>query len=392
MNALWALALVLAAAQPPPPPPLEMRGLWVVRTALVSPEAVDKAVDQAAEAGFNALFVQVRGRGDAFYASKLVPRSALLLGQPAGFDPLLRLLERARGRGLEVHAWINVLLSAGFASPLPPGHVVGQHPDWVMVPKPAALAALQPGASLLALVQKAALADPDVEGYYLAPGSPGVSDYLEQVVRELVGGYPLDGLHFDFIRYPGRDYDYSRSALASFGSRAKTQQPLQLALASPRPFAEHRRELLSALLSRLAAAARQERPSLRLSAAVVPDEATALHQKYQDWPGWAARGTLDAVCPMTYTPDERVFKEQLQRARELLGARPLWAGVGAYRLTLDAVLGRIAAARAAGAAGVVVFSHESLQATDLKRLRLEAFGDASPWRRGRAAGGSASPR
>src|SRR5258706_8669587 len=121
MHAL--LALILAAAAPASPQPREMRGLWVVRTALVSPEAVDKTVEQAAAAGFNALFVQVRGRGDAFYASKLAVRSAMLAGQPQDFDPLARLLERASARGLEVHAWINVLLSASFAGPLPAGHV-----------------------------------------------------------------------------------------------------------------------------------------------------------------------------------------------------------------------------------------------------------------------------
>jgi uncharacterized lipoprotein YddW (UPF0748 family) len=388
MHALAALALL--AAQPAPQHPQEMRGLWVVRTALVSPESVDQVVDQAADAGFNALFVQVRGRGDAFYASSLVPRSLLLERQPAGLDPLARLVERARGRGLEVHAWINVLLAAGFQGPLPSGHVVAEHPDWVMVPRAAALAALRPGAPLLALVRGAARGDADVEGYYLSPAAPGVAEHLEAVVGELVRGYAVDGLHLDFIRYPGREFDYSRCALASFGSRSKSRQPLQLALASPEAFAAHRREQLSALASRLAGAARRERPGLRLSAAVVPDEATALNLKYQDWPGWIAQGVIDAVCPMTYSPDDRIYKEQLQRARELAGARSLWAGVGAYRLSLDAVIERIAVARQSGASGVVVFSHESLQGVDLSRLREQAFSDAAQ-RRARAAG-ETSPR
>ena len=76
-----------------------MRGLWVVRTALVSPQAVDQVVDDAAEAGINALFVQVRGRGDAFYRSTLAARSPLLERQPRDFDPFARLLARARARG-----------------------------------------------------------------------------------------------------------------------------------------------------------------------------------------------------------------------------------------------------------------------------------------------------
>src|SRR5262245_51775245 len=117
MTVLLALLLSAPTLQPLPGP-LEMRGLWVVRTGLVSPEAVDRVVDEAARAGFNALFVQVRGRGDAFYASYLVPRSELLRGQRADFDPLGRLLARARERGLQVHAWVNVLLSAHFGVPL----------------------------------------------------------------------------------------------------------------------------------------------------------------------------------------------------------------------------------------------------------------------------------
>ena len=86
----------------------EMRALWVVRTALVSPQEVDQVVDRAAEAGFNALLVQVRGRGDAFYESKLVPRSPLLSRQRADFDPLARLLlETERADGVETLAHLS---------------------------------------------------------------------------------------------------------------------------------------------------------------------------------------------------------------------------------------------------------------------------------------------
>lgn len=369
--------------------PREMRGLWVVRTALQSPESVDRAVDDAARAGFNALLVQVRGRGDAFYDSGLVMRSPLLARQPAGFDPLARLLERAKTAGLDVHAWINVLLAAGF-TPVSADHVVSRHPEWVMVPRSAAQAALRPGAEILPLVRQAARGDTDVEGYYLSPASRGAGDHLEQVVRELVRRYPsLHGLHFDFIRYPGKEYDYSRSALAGFAERQKTREPLQQALMSPAVYALYRREALTALAARLATAARRERPGLTLSAAVVPDEASALSLKFQDWPSWMARGILDAVCPMTYTPDERIFREQLADARSRVGSRPLWAGVGAYRLSLDATIGRIAAARAAGASGVVVFSNESLQGADLGRLREQAFGFAAASLPGAAAAGPA---
>src|SRR3972149_656709 len=93
LTPLPALPLLAGPGWGGPAPAPELRGLWVVRTALTSPQAVDRTVEQAQEAGFNALFVQVRGRGDAFYRSALVPRSPLLQGQPAGFDPLARPVE-----------------------------------------------------------------------------------------------------------------------------------------------------------------------------------------------------------------------------------------------------------------------------------------------------------
>lgn len=317
-----------------------MRGLWVVRTGLTSPEAIDSIVEEASRAGFNALFAQVRGRGDAFYASRLVPRSVLLEGQPASFDPLAHLIRRARARGLAVHAWVNVLLTAGFGVPVPAGHVLGQHPDWVMVPRGAR--------------------GPDVEGHYLSPAHPGVAAHLEAVVAELLRGYAVDGLHLDFIRYPSADYDYSPAALASFARGGN---------ADPTAWDAHRRATLDSLVERLSRTARATQPRVLVSAAVVPDLAQALNHKWQDWPGWAARGWVDALCPMAYTPDTRLFRAQVDEARGQAPGVSIWAGVGAWRLDTPSVVEKIQAARSGGAAGVLLFSHEVLATHDLVRLR-----------------------
>jgi uncharacterized lipoprotein YddW (UPF0748 family) len=352
----------------------EMRGLWVVRTALVSPEEVDKVVDGAARAGFNALFVQVRGRGDAFYASRLVPRSDLLRGQPPDFDPLARLLARARGRGLQVHAWINVLLSAGFGVPLPAGHVALRHPEWLMVPRAAAADALgRPPSELVALISRSR-AESDAEGLYLSPSAPGAAAYLEEVVSELLRAYPVDGLHLDFIRYPGPQYDWSRSALAAFRAAHGGSDLLAGPAADPEAWGAYRRLALDALAFRLAGAARGARPGIVVSAAVVADQAQALYHHYQSWPSWMARGILDAVCPMTYTPDTRRLRSQIEEARAKLGAAAMmWAGVGAWRLPIADVVEKVRAARESGANGVVLFSHESFATADLDLLRQDAF-------------------
>jgi uncharacterized lipoprotein YddW (UPF0748 family) len=377
--ALLALTGPTAAGViPPPATTSEMRGLWVVRTALVSPEAVDAVVDQAKGAGFNALFVQVRGRGDAFYRSRLVPRSLLLERQPASFDPLDRLLRRARSRGLQVHAWLNVLLVAGFVGPLPPRHVATLHPEWLMVPRGAAAAVLaarsEAGRDLIR--DNAG----DIEGYYLSPSAPGVSGHLEQIVRELLATYPVDGLHLDFIRYPGPDHDYSRAALEGFRTPTSEGGVFRIAelLAGPanhpEEWGEYLRSRLTALTDRLSRVARIERKGIVVSAAVVPEEAQAVYERFQDWPAWMAGGLLDALCPMAYTPDPLLFRQQVGQIRARVGpGKTVWAGVGAYRLPPDAMVDRILAAREAGAAGVVLFSHESLDLEALARLRTDAF-------------------
>jgi uncharacterized lipoprotein YddW (UPF0748 family) len=376
MRFLPALLLLSGAPLMAATRPAEVRGLWVVRTALVSPDAVDRVVDGAHQGGITDLFVQVRGRGDAFYESKLVGRSDLLAQQPAGFDPLLRLIERSRSRGLRVHAWVNVLLTAHFGLPLPPDHVVRQHPDWLMVPRAAAARALStPASSLLAVVGQAGRTAGEAEGYYLSPSAPGVSEHLEAVVRELVRAYAVDGLHLDFIRYPSAEYDYSRAALDQFRrQRSVAGDLLSGPTRNPAAWDEYRRETLTALARRLVEAARGERPGLVLSAAVVPEEAAALNHRFQDWPGWMKQTLFNAICPMAYTADSRIFRAQVEQARTLLPAGgALWAGIGAYRLTLAGIVERIQLARESGATGVVLFSHESVAGPDWKRLRLEAF-------------------
>ncbi|MGE5125395.1 MAG: glycoside hydrolase family 10 protein [Betaproteobacteria bacterium] len=356
-------------------PPGEMRGLWVVRTALVSPQEVDRVVDEAADAGFNALFVQARGRGDAFYHSSIVARSTLLERQPGDFDPLARLIARARARRLQVHAWLNVLLTAHFGQPLPRGHVLAKHPDWAMVPRSVASAALvATDKRRLQLVMEAGREEGDVEGYYLSPAVPGVGELLESVVRELLHGYALDGVHLDFIRYPGPTYDYSRAALEGFRRRRGGGDLLQGPAHNPAAWDEYRRDLLTSLARRLAEAARSERPGILVSAAVVPDEAQAIHHKFQDWPRWLESGILGAVCPMAYTTDSRLFQQQVELARER--ARPgqaVWAGIGAYRLDPASLVEKVELARQSGAGGVLVFSHESLDPEHLRLLREQAF-------------------
>lgn len=66
----------------------EVRALWVQGSSLTTPNAIAAMVRSARASGFNTLLVQARGRGDAYFVSRLEPRAAALVNEPATFDPL----------------------------------------------------------------------------------------------------------------------------------------------------------------------------------------------------------------------------------------------------------------------------------------------------------------
>ncbi len=114
----------------------EVRALWVVRNTLTSPARIHTMVESAAQAGFNTLIVQVRGRGDAYYRSRWEPRAIELNDQPLDFDPLAATISEAHQRGLKVHAWLNTSLLANLDSlPDNPKHVFNAHPEWLAAPR-----------------------------------------------------------------------------------------------------------------------------------------------------------------------------------------------------------------------------------------------------------------
>ena len=375
MIAIVVLAPETLATQPPA---AEARGVWVLRTSLTSPDSIARMVQTVRAAGMNTILVQVRGRGEAYYRSDIEPRAADL--GDGNFDPLETTLTLAHKAGLKVHAWINVgLVSSAVTLPRSRQHVVLRHPEWLMVPKALASTLGKTGSSSPQYVQALARWSRDnnerVEGLFLSPIVPAAQEHSIAVVRELARRYAIDGVHFDYIRYPNDDFDYSRAALSEFrashaGStsaaerqqldRAVASRPAAWADAAPEAWAAFRRQRLTSLLTRAAAAAREERPGLTVSAAVVPNPSEARNHKLQDWESWSKSAVLDVLCPMAYAQSASDFADQIKLSIAAAGETPVWAGIGAYRLPAARTAEHVRAARRLGAAGVLLFSYDSL--------------------------------
>jgi uncharacterized lipoprotein YddW (UPF0748 family) len=367
---------VLAESQPAE----EIRALWVLRTSLTSPASIEQLVRAARANGFNTLLVQVRGRGDAFFAGGIEPRATELQRQPADFDPLASVLAAGHAAGLQVHAWVNVNLVASAAElPSAREHIVHRHPEWLMVPRD--------------LAQELALVDPEspayvgklarwtrtqasqVEGLYASPLVPAAADHLGAVVRDLARRYHIDGVHFDYARYPNDRFDYSRTALREFRTHVRsrvsaaerqeldareTDDLFAWADARPDEWRAFRIAKMTALVSRLRTAVKAERPHALVSVAVAPDVREAYEGRLQDWRTWLENGFVDVICPMAYTSEAARFAEQIATAADIAGGGSIWAGIGAYRLSPAETVDNIHTARRLGARGIVLFSYDAM--------------------------------
>jgi uncharacterized lipoprotein YddW (UPF0748 family) len=360
-------------------PQNETRALWVKRESLSKPLDIRNAVRRASETGFTDLVVQIRSRGDAYYNSSIEPRGEALADQPSDFDPLALAIEEAHRVGIRVHAWINIfLVSSMDRLPKSGDHVIYKHPDWLGVPRAlgAELYNTNPTAPeyLQKITEYSRANRSDLEGLFLSPANPSVRENIYNIWVDVARKYDVDGLHFDYVRYPNPRYDYSRTSLDRFrdevvkdlDSKARNNlgaqaaaDPLAYASAFPDRYAQFQQNQVTELVSQVYRGVKKIKPKVIISAAVFANDEAALKWRFQDWKLWVKRGWLDVLCPMAYTTNPEVFKKQIQTVIKNANGKPVWGGIGAFNLTADGSLERIKAARELGTQGFILFSYDS---------------------------------
>jgi hypothetical protein len=162
-----------------PSPEVELRGAWI---HTYGPTDWDVVMAKLARHGFNSIFVRVGRGGNVIYPSALLPRDAW--AERAGGDEMKRAIEAAHRHGIAFHAWrVNF-------------HMGSAPRDYY--DRMAAEDRLVRG--------------PDGEQQRWAnPADPRNAELEFQAMVEIAQNYAVDGIHFDYIRYPdepGFDYDY----------------------------------------------------------------------------------------------------------------------------------------------------------------------------------------
>lgn len=281
----------------------EFRGGWVVSwEGMISPQKIDEVVQGAVAANLNVLVAQVRSSGDAFYNSNIVPRSELLQAQPSDFDPLGYLLEQARPLGIQIQAWLNMgLLWRSETPPADARHIFNAHRDWLLIDE----------AGKLNPAENVSTGRILSEGpYWLDFGVPEVQRHLAEVALEIVEKYDVDGIHYDYIRYPARmgldniGVGYAPLAVARF--REETgKEPLNHTLA----FDSWRTAQVTNTVALIYQKVKAKKPELEISAAVLAPWDLGLGRTFQDPRQWLQMGIIDLVLPMSYSTDNLVVRK-----------------------------------------------------------------------------------
>lgn len=390
----WLVSLLLTLLSEPG---VEYRAFWVdtFNTALNNHADVAAVVDQARRAKANAIFAQVRRRGDAWYLQSLEPPPDFT-PIAAGFDPLRDLIDTAHEAGIEVHAFVIVgaiwnknptfAASETLGAPSNPNHIFNRHGGYdpnsqTIVPGPGnwlTRTLLPDGAGGVSFQGHRFGAD-----FWVDLGHPDAAAYSFEVLMHLVRNYDIDGLHLDRIRYPeinvggqtpasGTSIGYNPTSVERFHRR------YGMTSGSPNPapgdplWSQWRRDQVTNFVRRVYLNAIAEKPQLKISAALITfgnapaSEASwtsteAYWRVYQDWRAWSEEGIVDLAVPMNYKREHvgsqaEDFDAWSRWTREHQYRRGALIGLGGFLNAVEGTLRQTRRALTPAASGVILFS------------------------------------
>ena len=365
----------------------EVRAMWLDRGTIVragSEENLAAVFDRLAAAGINTVFFEAINAGYPIYPSRIAPQQNPLTRH---WDPLASAVRLGKERGIEVHAWVwlfaagnrrhNALLN------LPaqyPGPLINANPGWA------------------AYDRQGRVVPVGQDKPFLDPANPEVRSYLMRMLQELVANYDVDGVQFDYVRYPFQDpgadrtYGYGTAARLRFrdltGIDPAVLSPWNNASLTPyeqrrqqqlwHRWTEFRVDQVSSFVAEASQMLRQKKPEMTISAAVFAKSThERIHKIQQDWETWAQRGDVDWIVLMSYAMDTNRF-EQLIHPWVIegdYGSTLIIPGIRLLNLPEMAALDQIQTLRDLPVSGYALFAAENLQ-QGIQTLLSNTQGDA----------------
>ena len=341
----------------------QWRSYWAdsFNTGYKTPAQVDKLVADAEAVGANALIVQVGRNMDCFCNDASFPRTDDPAVDPAPFDPLRDVVQKAHAAGIEVHAWVNATIFwRTEQAPQDPDHVFHSHgPDATGEDR---------------WLNKREDGTEAVDGirYFLDPANPAATDYFTDGVASLLENYDIDGINLDYIRYPDYNSDetrsewgYSETSIARFQeATGRTDIPEP----GDQEFSDWRRDQVTSFVRKIYLRMYELKPAARLSINGItygngPQATEGGYQStrtyanvLQDWKGWLSEGIVDTVITMNYkrqhdAAQSEMFAEWNEFTADNQAERSAVTGPGIYLNSVQSSLEQAAVALSPTAAG-----------------------------------------
>ena len=344
---------------------LDTRCLWIVRESMYNEKMINSALVYAYQSGYNIVFIQVRGRGYAFYNSEIVPKHPKIATE---FDPLDYAVTLGHALGIEVHAWMNsYILWSSKTPPENPEHLYHTQKGWTEA---------NIHGKMDSQIKLSEPQSPQWEGVYLSPTHPEVNPYLLSVYSEIINSYNIDGIHLDYIRFQDEVYGYNKSGMAVFENIYDINpRDIVRGIISPRfgwsqefvdsmyvAWDKFRRDAVTELVRNIYHEVHKPGHNIKLSAAVKPNIVDAKYRWYQEWNQWVQKGIIDFVVPMNYFKEIRDFNNSVQIMKSNLAQDELEMvviGVSTYNQDAQSAADKILLARLNGFKGVSIFSWDS---------------------------------
>ncbi len=306
----------------PPAPKYEVRAVWLTTIGGLDwptskarneesrqrqKEELCQILDQLQACRINTVVLQTRIRGSVIYPSEIEPWDVCLTGEfdrDPGYDPLAFAIEETHRRGMELHAWIVTVPAFKIENARKMGKrsLFRTHPE---------------------LLRKHG------EQYYLDPGLPNSSNYLTKICQEIVSQYDIDGIHFDYIRYPENPESFSDGV--SFRKFGKKQDKRSW-----------RRDNITQMVRQAYEAVKELKPWVRVSCSPVGKFNdlsrysargwSAYGTVYQDAQGWLKEGIMDMLLPMMYFQGDHFYPFAVDWQEKSYG-RTIAPGLGIYFLS-----------------------------------------------------------
>lgn len=327
---------------------VEVRAVWLDRRSIPCTESgIREMVRRYTNAGINLIFPEVIYNGYSAYKSAYLVQKDLW----NGIDALSILIRECHKSGIEVHPWVWVF-RAGYKDDK--GGILSNHPEWA------------------AHCENGDAPFPD-GSYWICPSSSDARAFLINAYKELVRKYDIDGIHLDYVRYPDQGMGTSCICPNCVG---KFMNEVGIDPRLIQPYTKQtvdwqmwRERLINSFVSDCSKELRKIKPSLMISASVVPSCNIARLSYMQNWINWVDNRWVDFIVLMNYTPDNMAFMRRLDEAVYDVNYKTLIvSGVGLHITSVEQALKQIVTARLVCTNGVSLFSASYLGPNILDNL------------------------